>query len=454
MGRERVGGEGAGRGSEIATAGDVERRGVMGTVATKAGTATMTRGVVAWALYDLANTIFSFSILTIYFPLWIVDDMGGRDGTYGLANSISMALVFLSAPFAGTLSDQVPRRIPFLAATAAVCGVCTALIGSVPLAPSLVFFVVANYAFQIGVIFYDTLLPSVSTEENRGRVGGFAIGFGYFGTVIALGMGSFVLWQFGDKADPLVFKLTALLFVLFGVPCFLWVPERRRADARPVGRETLRKTVHELRATISRARGYPGLSRFLIGRVFYADAANTLVAFVGIYATKEIGLTEGEVRILVGVSVVCAALGALTWGRIVDHVGSRRTLGFVLWLWGAVLGITALIAYLDLPKGVFYAIVPVSGVAFSGIAASDRPLLFRLSPPRYAGQLYGLFAMTGRFASIIGPLLWTIVVDGLHLGRPAAILGLLGMIAISYVILRPLNDDRRQWTAEEAMPVS
>src|SRR5215213_8588901 len=91
----------------------------------------ITRGIAAWTLYDLANTIFSFSILTIYFPLWIVNDMGGRDGTYGLANSISMALVFLSAPFAGALSDQVPRRIPFLATCAVTCAICTGLIGVV-----------------------------------------------------------------------------------------------------------------------------------------------------------------------------------------------------------------------------------------------------------------------------------------------------------------------------------
>src|SRR5215217_3599169 len=113
---------------------DGTRRNAMGTVAPGTGSSIVTRGVVAWALYDLANTIFSFSILTIYFPLWVVDDMGGRDGTYGLANSVSMALVFLSAPFAGTLSDQVPRRLPFLAAAASVCAVCTGLIGSVALA--------------------------------------------------------------------------------------------------------------------------------------------------------------------------------------------------------------------------------------------------------------------------------------------------------------------------------
>lgn len=412
----------------------------------------MTRGVVSWALYDLANTIFVFSLLTIYFPLWVVDDKGGSDGTYGLANSLSMALVFLTAPFVGTLSDQVPRRVPLLAFTTILCCGFTGLIGSVSLAASLVLFVIANYLFQTGVIFYDTLLPAVSTEENRGRVGGLGIALSYLGTAVALGMGSLVLWQFGEEADPLVFKLTAVLFLLFALPCLVWVPERRRADAQPVGRETFRRTIDELKSTVVRVRRYPHLSRFLIGRVFYADAANTLVAFVGIYATKEIGLTDSEVRILIGISAVGAAIGGLGLGRVVDRIGAKSTLRGVLWLWGVVLGLTAMMAYLDLPKGIFWVLVPVAGLGFAGLGAVDRPLFFRLSPPRYVGQLYGLYAMTGRFASIIGPLLWTAIVDWLNLGRPAAMLSLLGMIAIAYVILMPLNDARRNWTEEEEIP--
>src|SRR5512142_1654178 len=83
--------------------------------------------VVAWALYDFANTVFSMNIVSLYLPLWVVADMGGRDSDYALANSLSMALMFVSAPFIGALSDQAPRRMPFLVVTTIICVAFTAL---------------------------------------------------------------------------------------------------------------------------------------------------------------------------------------------------------------------------------------------------------------------------------------------------------------------------------------
>jgi UMF1 family MFS transporter len=111
------------------------------------------RAVVGWVLYDLANTIFSLNIISLYFSLWVVDDMGGRDGDYLVANSVSMALMFLSAPLLGALSDQTPRRLPFLVFTTVVCCVFTAVLGTGGLWLSLVVFVVANYFYQGGLIF-------------------------------------------------------------------------------------------------------------------------------------------------------------------------------------------------------------------------------------------------------------------------------------------------------------
>ena len=73
--------------------------------------------VAGWVSYDLGNTVFSFNIVSLYLPLWVVNDMGGRDSDYGLANSISMGLMFLTAPLLGAISDQAGRRMPYLLST-------------------------------------------------------------------------------------------------------------------------------------------------------------------------------------------------------------------------------------------------------------------------------------------------------------------------------------------------
>ncbi len=85
--------------------------------------------VISWALYDFANTIFSMNIVSLYFSLWVVNDMGGRDIHYSTANNISMLLLILTAPLLGSLSDQARRRMPFLIASTIVCVLFTGLVG-------------------------------------------------------------------------------------------------------------------------------------------------------------------------------------------------------------------------------------------------------------------------------------------------------------------------------------
>jgi UMF1 family MFS transporter len=170
---------------------------------------------------------------------------------------------------------------------------------------------------------------------------------------------------------------------------------------------------------------------------------------MGIYASKEIGFSDREVSYVLAAGIVAAVAGGFAWGPLADRRGPRWVLLRVIGLWGAILVATALVAYLDLPKGSFWVIGALAGFALAGLWSADRPLMLRLTPPRYLGAFYGIYAMVGRFAAIIGPLLWTLVVDGLRLGRPAAVLSLLGMMAVAFAVLRPLDDERTEWTSAE-----
>jgi UMF1 family MFS transporter len=410
-----------------------------------------TRAVAGWASYDLGNTIFSFNIISIYLPLWVVSDMGGKDSDYGLANSISMGLMFLTAPLLGAISDQAGRRLPYLLTTTLLCVALTAFIGQGGLFVSLALFVFANYFYQGGLVFYDALLAVVSTPETRGRVGGIGIGIGYLGSFVGVGIGLSVL-HWNPDAKPLVFQLTAALFLLFAIPCFLFVHEPRRPDAKPLGLATLQGAVHELSYTLRRVNNYPGLGRFLVGRVFYADAANTLIAFMGIYVTKEVGFGETATQVLLLSGIAAGVVGGLGWGPVVDKLGPKRTLDIVLAVWLCVFALIAAIGGLNLPGWLFWIAGPLAGVALGGLWTADRPLMLQLSPPRYLGQFYGLYAMVGRFAAILGPLLWSVVVDGLNLGRPMAVLTLAIWIVISLAIMRGVPNAPRAWGPDDLIP--
>jgi UMF1 family MFS transporter len=400
------------------------------------------RAVWSWALFDLANTIFSINIISLQFSLWVVQDQGAKDSFYMIANSISMGLIFISASFLGALSDQTPRRLPLLIATTLGCCSLTAMLGLGGLYTSLGIFILANFLFQAGLIFYDTLLPSVSTRENQGWVSGLGLGVGYIGSMIGIAIGLTVL-HFNPDGRVWVFRLTALAFFIFALPCFLFVRERPRPDSHGFTLNALKAAIPKVKEAVATARQSPDIKRFLISHLLYADAANTMIASLGIYATKQIGFTDQEVQFVLLIGIVTAIGGALFTGRLVDTLGPKRALLRVLCAWIVLAFIIAAIGIWELPKELFWFVAVLAGLTLGGTWSADRPFIFRLSKPNEIGQIYGLYAMVGRFASMLGPLVWSLIVDGLGYGRPVAIMALGGFIVFALIVLLPVDDTPR-----------
>jgi len=394
------------------------------------------RGVAGWIVYDLGNTLFSQNMIANYFPVWVVAVMGGSDGQISLVNTVTMALMLGIGPWLGAVSDRMSRRLPILIATTTGCCLITLLVGN-DLRSSLFLVVGANLLFQAGIIMYDSLLVTVSTPENRGRVGGAAVGLGYLGSLLGIGIGFIVFARGGDYQT--IFRLTAVGFFLLALPCFLWVKEPARAVERLAPLVLARGAVQDIVATARHARSYPELVRFLVGRAFYAEAANTIGIFMAVYLTVQLGFSSGEKDRLLLVAILAAVAGGLFWGRVVDHIGPRDSLMRVLVIWSVALALIAATGFTILPNEALWLIAPLAGFALGGTWAADRPLMIGLAPPEYLGQFYGLYALAGRFAALVGPLLWALVVDVLGLGRPTALLVLLALVLVAIVILRPLS---------------
>jgi MFS transporter, UMF1 family len=423
--------------------------------------------VLSWSLYDLANTMFSMNIVSFYFSVFIVGVLGASDSAYGYAAALSYAIIFVLSPFLGALTDQAPRRMPFLIVSTAICVGFTLLLGATAdLRLLLLFFIVANIAYQSGLQFYDALLPEVSTEANRGRVGGLGIGLGYTGSFIGL---LTARWILGDvdavPADEQiarygnVFRVTAVLFLLFAIPCFVFVRERMRAGRR-FGLASFGAAGRQVLQTARSVRRFPGLARFLIGRVFYTDAVNTVITFMGIYVTREVGFTTAQAILVMLVATGFAVPGGYAWGYVVDRIGPKRTLDYVLGLWVVVFSWAALVGFLDLPAASFWPVPVMAGLALGGTWASDRPYMLRLTPPDRIGEFYGLYNMVGRFSAVTGPFTWAFIAErievagigfGLGLGRPAAVATLMLEIVIGYLILRKVSDSPRAWTSDASV---
>src|SRR5438128_7255248 len=146
----------------------------------------MARVAVAWSLYDFANTIFSFAVVSSAIGLWLVADsrFGERDGNFVLSVAVvvSVGLNAIVSPILGALSDRGGRRMPFLLFFTVLCIIPTAFIGWSQPVLGVVLFVVSNFGYQAALIYYDSTLKTVSRPETRGRLSGIGVGVGYLGT--------------------------------------------------------------------------------------------------------------------------------------------------------------------------------------------------------------------------------------------------------------------------------
>ena len=400
--------------------------------------------VASWVLYDLANTIFVLGVTSRYFGVWVVENQGGRDWHISVAVDLAMIVVIVVAPWMGARSDHFGRRRPYLVAATLVTVAATAVLASFGVFVSLIAFVVGQVGLNLGSIAYDAMLPDVSTIETRGRISGIGVAVGYIGSFIAVGTGLLLLEPYGYAV---LFRTQAALFLLFALPAFLFIKERPRkvlAGSPPAVSQTLRRMIDAWRKT----RDYEGVTRFLVARFFYTDAMNTVFIFVAIFARTEMGFSDLETDILTLIGIVMALVGALVAGRLTDLIGPRKTLNGALYLWMVGIALAVVVGVTGATQ-LGWMIGAIGGAGLGATAATDRVYMTRISPPRHLGEFYGLYAVVGRFATLIGPLVWALVADVLGFGRVAAIGSLLLFFAAGRIILQGIDDHPREWAADD-----
>jgi UMF1 family MFS transporter len=399
---------------------------------------------VAWSLYDFANTIFSFAVVSGAIGLWLVanDRFGERDGNFVLSVAVvlSVGLNALVSPILGALSDRGGRRLPFLLFFTLLCIVPTIFIGSSPALVGVLLFIVANFAYQAALIYYDATLKAVSRPETRGRLSGIGVAVGYLGTIFA---GLFLLALGVAVKDR--FLVAGVLFALFAIPIFVFVRE-----SGPIGRVTRADVIGslaQLKTSVGHARQVPGLLRFLVARFFYSDAVNTIIVVMSVVTTRAKGLSDSQALIVLLSLTVAAILASFGWGFLVDRLGPRRTLMIVLTSWavGLVLGAFSLSISGPVGLALFLVAGAILGSGLGGVQVADRVLMVRLAPPERVGEFFGLYGLVGKGSQVIGQLLYGITLllffDTLGVGAyQLAVLTLLGTMLLGAWILRPVSD--------------
>ena len=378
----------------------------------------------SWILYDFANTIYSMNVVTMYFSTWIVVDLGWGDRVVGTANSVSMIIVALTLPILGEISDRFQRRMPFLFVYTLVCVLATIGIGlfgqsqiaiHIKMMWVVLLYIIANYAYQGGLVFYNSLLPYVCTPRSIGRVSGYGVALGYFGSIFGLIIAlPFVEGSLYGLKIPFIeaggsvaaFVPTGLLFMFFALPIFIFVKDQAIGSNQSFLSINIKQSFQKVWESVSNTRKYPGVTRFLVAKYFYEDAIHTIIIFMAVYAQKVMGFSKGETTTFFIAVIPAAIVGSALCGIVTDHFGPKKTLMYVLFGW-----ITALsVLILTMSTTLFWILGAIVGIFMGSTWTAARPLLISLVPTRMLGEFFGLYSLSGKLAAIAGPLIWSLVV--------------------------------------------
>ena len=354
------------------------------------------RAITSWAFYDFANTIFSMNVISLYFALWVTVDHDGQDILYGAALSGSMLAVAISVPVFGALSDQTGRRKFPLTFLTIVSVIATALIGQTnQLWVGLLLFIIANYCYQSALVFYNGMLPDVARRSSVGMISGYGVALGYVGSIAGLRLVEPFATDGGRSA---AFLPTAILFLVFAIPCFLFV---RDPNPKPFHVD-VGQAFRTLKKTIADASDYHVLAKFFVVHFLILDVVNTIIAFMAVYASKVIGFDGKQITNFLILSTVFAMLGSLVIGWLVKHKGTVFSYWTVLWLWLAAL----ILCMISPGETLFWVVGPLAGAGMGGVWVVSRTIVVELSPPEKVGEFFGIYGLAGKMASIAGPLLW------------------------------------------------
>lgn len=406
----------------------------------------------AWAFYDWANSAFPTVITTFvfatYFTKGVAADPVEGTAAWGTAVSISAIAVALMGPVAGAVADHTGRRKPWLALFTYACVMATALLWFVkPDAQwalfALVIMAVANFSFEMAVVFYNAMLPSLTSKDHMGRLSGWAWGLGYIGGLacLALALIGFVQaevpWFGLSTEDAEHLRATSLLVAVwmgvFAVPLFWLTPDASKNTA-PLGR-AVREGMATLWDTIGHVRRYRHIARYLIARMIYTDGLNTLYAFGGIYAGVTFGMDFTEI-ITFGIAInVVSGLGAIAFGWVDDWIGPKKTI--LIALAGlTVLGVALVFAQ---SKTQFWWLAMPLGLFVGPAQAASRSFMAHLAPKDMVSEMFGLYALSGKATAFLGPLVlgWvTLAADSQRAGMAT----ILVFFLIGGALLWPLKD--------------
>ena len=403
----------------------------------------------SWILYDVGNSAFILLVATLV-PIFfnaLAKNAGLNEDLYmsywGYAGSIATILVAILGPICGTLADRKLKK-PFFVIAMLVGVACCAMLGAASGWLSfLCLFILARVGYSSSIIFYDSMLPEVTTEERMDKVSSMGFAFGYIGSVIpfilclilVLMPGTFGLTT--GKAMVIAFLITSLWWVGCTVPLLRRYKQTAFVTAE---KSPLLDTFRQLGRTIRDAKKEKHIFVYLLAFFFFIDGVYTIIDMATAYGTA-LGLDTTGLLLALLLTQIVAFPCSILFGRL----SAKYDTGLLIKVCIIAYTCVVLFAVFMVSQWQFWLLAVMVGMFQGGIQALSRSYLGKIIPPERSGEFYGLMDIFGKGASFVGMTLVSIISQltaGIHLNifgltlqnENIAVSSLIVLFAIGYVL--------------------
>ncbi|HJR60033.1 MAG TPA: MFS transporter [Vicinamibacterales bacterium] len=415
----------------------------------------------AWALYDLANSAYQTTIIASVFPIYfrrvLAADLPEAVALsrFAWASAIAVLVVAVLAPLLGAIADHaaIKKRLLAMFAGTGIAS-CFAMfwLTEGEWLFALVLFVIGNIGVAGSIVFYESLLPHLvgPSELDRVSTAGYAIGFLGGGTLLAINLLMIQRPALFGLADAgagtrLALASVGLWWLIFSIPLLVKVPEP--AALAGAGREpaSLTAGARHLAATFRELRKYRSALMFLLAFFVYNDGIQTMIKMAAIYGDT-IGLESASMITALLLTQFIGVPAAFGFGALAGRLGAKAA----VYLGLAVYILTAALAYYMTTAYHFYALAVLVGLVQGGTQALSRSIFASMIPRQKSSEFFAFFGVFERYAGVLGPAVFAIVVSVSGRGR-AAILAVLLFFIVGAILLTQVDVDggRREARAGE-----
>lgn len=372
-----------------------------------------------WVMYDVGNSalvLFNTSVVPIYFDAINTGASSAELVTaWANAQTVASLVVALLMPVLGSLADYAGNKIKFFLGFF-LTGLVLCFAQAIPMGamPFLVVYVLCTIGLNSSMTFYDAMLPDITTDDRMDTVSSSGYAWGYIGSCVPF-IVCILLILVGPSAlglDMLFcvqvsFIITGIWWLAFTVPLVRTYKQRYAKELAPgetFGGEVV-KTIRGLGTTMRRIAEDRAIFIYMIAFFFYIDGVHTVISMATTYGTS-LGLDSTALILALLVTQFVAFPSAIAYGSLAKKYGTLR---MILIAVAAYVGIVLFAAFFLKSEVEFWILAVVVGMFQGGIQALSRSYFGKLIPKERSNEYYGFFDIFGRYASVMGTLLVSVV---------------------------------------------